>query len=138
MRHLVREAGLDDQIELDSAGTGAYHVGESPDERSTQAARARGVELAGRARQFRRGDFARFDYVIAMDRENLENLRDLAPDEPAEQKLHLLRAFDPKSPRGAGVPDPYYGGGRGFEDVLDIVFAGCRGLIAEIRRRHEL
>jgi protein-tyrosine phosphatase len=138
MRHLVQVAGLDHAIEIDSAGTGAYHVGESPDERAREAALRRGVELVGRARQFRRGDFSRFDYVVAMDCENLEDLRDLAPDSAAAAKLSLLRQFDPKSPKNAGVPDPYYGGARGFEDVLDVVFAGCQALLIEIRRRHEL
>jgi protein-tyrosine phosphatase len=137
MRHLVREAGLDSAIEVDSAGTAAYHVGESPDERSGAAAARRGIELSGRARQFRRGDFSRFDYVIAMDRENLENLGDLAHGADRD-KLHLLRDFDPEGPKGAGVPDPYYGGSRGFDDVLDIVTAGCRGLLDHLRRTHSL
>jgi protein-tyrosine phosphatase len=138
MRHLVREAGLQGAIEIDSAGTGGYHVGEPPDRRAHAACRERGIELRGRARQFRPGDFARFDYVIAMDRENLDDLRRLAPDASARQKLHLLRAFDPESPAQAGVPDPYYGGERGFDQVVEIVLAACRGLLAELGKRHEL
>lgn len=138
MRALIREAELDHAVQLDSAGTSAYHVGEAPDRRATAAAKKRGVILAGSARQFRRGDFSRFDYVIAMDAENLDDLRALAPDSAAAEKTQLLRGFDPSSAPGAGVPDPYYGGERGFDDVLDIVFAGCRGLLAHVRARHGL
>jgi protein-tyrosine phosphatase len=138
MRQLVSEAGLEHAIEIDSAGTGDYHVGEPPDRRARAAARERGVELSGRARQFRAGDFARFDYVVAMDRDNLADLERIAPDAAALRKLHLLRAFDPEAPKHAGVPDPYYGGEGGFEEVLEIVFAACRGLLAEIRRKHAL
>jgi protein-tyrosine phosphatase len=138
MRKLVHEAGLGHEIEIDSAGTGDYHVGEPPDRRARSAARERGVELGGRARQFLPGDFARFELVVAMDRENLSNLQRIAPDAAAAQKLHLLRAFDPSAPKGAAVPDPYYGGERGFDQVLEIVFAACRGLLAEVRKRHAL
>ena len=138
MRHLVEQHGLAHAFEIDSAGTSAYHVGEAPDRRSTQTAKQRGIVLAGQARQFRRGDFARFDYVVAMDAENLDDLLELAPDAEAREKIHLLRAFDPKSPNDAGVPDPYYGGERGFDEVLDIVHAGCAGLLAAIKKKHDL
>ncbi len=137
MRHLVAEAGLADAIEVDSAGTAAYHVGEAPDRRSAAAARRQGIELTGRARRFEKRDFSRFDYVIAMDGENLEDLLALAPA-GAEDKVRLLRSYDETSPEGAGVPDPYYGGERGFDDVVEIVLRGCRALLAEIRRKHEL
>lgn len=137
MRHLVQQAGLEQVIEVDSAGTAAYHVGEPPDPRSRAAALRRGIELGGRARRFEQRDFSRFDYVIAMDRDNLEELLDRAPN-GAEERVRLLRAFDPQSPRGAGVPDPYYGGERGFDDVVEIVLAGCRGFLAELRQRHGL
>ena len=137
MRALVREAGLEESIELDSAGTGAWHVGSPPDERATETARARGIALEGAARQVRRADFDDFDLLIAMDRKNLADLRRLAPDERARARIRLLREFDPAS-AGLGVdeldvPDPYYGGPRGFEDVLDLVHAACEGLLAQIR-----
>ena len=139
MRALVREADLEEQIELDSAGTGAWHVGNPPDERATETARARGIVLEGAAREVRQEDFEDFDLVLAMDRENLANLRRLAPDERARTRTRLLREFDPAS---AGldvseldVPDPYYGGPRGFEHVLDLVRAACAGLLAEVRER---
>jgi protein-tyrosine phosphatase len=137
MRALVREAGLEDAIELDSAGTGAWHVGNSPDERATETARARGIVLEGAARVLRHEDFDDFDLLLAMDRKNLADLRSLAPDERARARTRLLREFDPAS-AGLGadeldVPDPYYGGARGFEDVLDLVHAACEGLLAQIR-----
>lgn len=138
MRHLVREAGLDGQVEIDSAGTAAYHAGEPPDRRATLTARRRAVELGGRARQFKPRDWERFDYVLAMDGSNLRDLDASAPSRVAREKLSLLRAFDPASPPGAGVPDPYYGGDAGFDEVLDLCEAACRGLLEHIRKEHGL
>jgi protein-tyrosine phosphatase len=138
MRQLVRQAGLDGAIEIDSAGTGSWHVGEARDERSQSVGLRRGMPLSGEARQFRRSDFARFDYVLALDRENLADLVRLAPDADARAKLHLLREFDPASPPGTDVPDPYYGSIDGFERVFDICDAACRGLLDHLRRTHGL
>ena len=135
MRHLLREEGLEDEIVIDSAGTGSWHVGYPPDERATDAARRRGIALDGAARQVRPSDFEEYDLLLAADRENVAALRELAPDDTARAKVRLLREFDPAS-RGApdlDVPDPYYGGPDGFEDVLDLVEAACRGLLAEVR-----
>ena len=126
MRRLVESEGLD--IEVDSAGTGGWHAGEPPDERATLAARRRGVTLEGAARQVRPADFRRFDLLVAMDRGNLRELLALAPDEEAAAKVRLLVA-------DADVPDPYYGGDRGFETVLDMVEAACRELLDELRAR---
>jgi protein-tyrosine phosphatase len=133
MRHLVEQAGMSDAVDVESAGTGPWHVGEAPDARARQTARARGIRMTGRGQQFQCRDFARFDYVIAMDGENFAALAAMAPDVAARAKLRLLRSFDPASPPEADVPDPYYGGPRGFEDVLDICEAACRGLLAELR-----
>lgn len=138
MRHLVARAGLGGAISVDSAGTAAYHAGEAPDRRSRAAARRRGIEMAGKARQFKASDWAAFDYVMAMDAENLRNLRANAPDHRALEKLHLLRAFDPQAPPNAPVPDPYYGGDEGFDEVLDLCEAACAGLLARVRREHGL
>ncbi len=138
MRYLVDEAGLSGEIEIDSAGTGAWHVGEPPDRRSRAAGKRRGLSLRGSARKVVVRDFVHFDYVVAMDRSNESELRMLAPDQAAESKIELLRNFDPGSPRDAEVPDPYYGGGDGFERVLDICEAACRGLLQHIRDRHQL
>jgi protein-tyrosine phosphatase len=135
MRHLLREQGLEAEIQIDSAGTGSWHVGHPPDERATEAARRRGIALEGAARTVRPSDFEDYDLLLAADRENLAALRALAPDEEARAKVRLLREFDPSS-RGApdlDVPDPYYGGPGGFEDVLDLVEAACRGLLDEVR-----
>jgi protein-tyrosine phosphatase len=137
MRSLVRAAGLDGEIEIDSAGTGGWHAGAPPDQRATVAAGRRGLTLEGAARQVRPQDFERYDLLLAADRENAADLRALAPSEAARAKVRLLREFDPAS-AGApdlDVPDPYYGGPGGFDEVLDLVEAACRGLLAEIRRR---
>ena len=135
MRHLVREAGLEEEILIDSAGTGDWHAGDPPDRRATDAARHRGVVLEGAARQITVEDFEAFDLLLAMDRENLAGIRAVAPSPGAAGKARLLREFDPGS-AGApdlDVPDPYYGGPQGFETVLDQVEAACRGLLDEIR-----
>ena len=135
MRALVEEAGLGRQVQLDSAGTGAWHVGEPPDRRAIVAARARGIELHGAAREVTRTDFDDFDLVLAMDRSNMRALRRLAPSEEAREKVRLLREFDPASAGAADldVPDPYYGAAGGFDEVLDLVQAACAGLLDHIR-----
>jgi protein-tyrosine phosphatase len=135
MRSLVREAGLEEQIELDSAGTGSWHVGSAPDERATAAAAGRGIVLEGAARRVRTEDFDDYDLILAMDSSNVGDLRQLAPDERRRAKVRLLREFDPASDGSddLDVPDPYYGEGDGFERVLDDVQAACAGLLAQIR-----
>lgn len=140
MTKLVSEAGLHERIEIDSAGTGAWHVGERADDRALAEARRRGVELESRARQFQSADFASF--VLAMDGRNLADLHDLAPDPDARAKVHLLRSFDTAGNGGAtsrdglDVPDPYYGGSNGFADVYDLVDAACRGLLDHLQEHH--
>jgi protein-tyrosine phosphatase len=137
MRYLVAEAGLEHAIEVDSAGTAGYHSGELPDARARAAGRRRGIEIAGRARRIDVSDFEAFDYVLAMDTTNFEDLLVLAP-EALRKKLSLLRNFDPASPRNSSVPDPYYGGDDGFDEVLDQCVAACSGLLSHIRREHAL
>jgi protein-tyrosine phosphatase len=132
LRHLVGEAGLQDHIHIDSAGTHGYHVGAPPDERSTHHARLRGYDLSElRARQVKPADFARFDLILAMDHDNLALLQE---DCPAEHRSKLRRLME-FAPAGVGdvVADPYYGGKQGFETVLDHVEAACQGLILHIR-----
>ena len=135
MRRLLRDAGLD--VEVESAGTGGWHAGEPPDERAAAAVARRAVMLEGAARQIEPEDFRRFDLLVALDRANLRELLALAPDEEAAEKVRLLREFDPATAGGGDldVPDPYYGGDRGFETVLDQVEAACRGLLDELRAR---
>jgi protein-tyrosine phosphatase len=136
-RHLVREAGLEGRFEIDSAGTGAWHEGEAPDERAASAALRRGVTLAGEARQVRPEDFRRFDYLLAMDTENLRALERLKRYAAPGAEVRLFREFDAESVRAnvpLDVPDPYYGGARGFDDVYDMVERAGRGLLEHIRR----
>jgi protein-tyrosine phosphatase len=135
MRALLRAEGLDGRIELDSAGTGSWHAGDPPDARAMAAARARDIELDGAARQVTSADFERFDLLLAMDRENARELHARAPDDAARAKVRLLREFDPAAVAAGDldVPDPYYGGSQGFERVLDLVTAACRGLLDEVR-----
>jgi protein-tyrosine phosphatase len=134
MRHLVAGAGLGGSVAIASAGTGDWHLGEARDRRSQAVGRARGIPLSGTAQQFTTDDFDRFDYVIAMDRSNRDELVRMARDERDRAKVSLLRAFDDTAPADADVPDPYYGGPRGFEDVFEICDRACRGLLAEVRR----
>ena len=131
MRSLVAEAGLEGEIEIESAGTGDWHIGKPADPRARQAASRRGIELDGRARQFEPGDFDRFDQIVAMDRQNLADVLAMAPDEAAAEKVVLLREYDPEADGELDVPDPYYGDGDGFETVLDIVERSCRELLTE-------
>jgi protein-tyrosine phosphatase len=140
MRALVREVELDGAVELDSAGTGGWHVGSPPDERATAVALRQGITLEGAARQVRREDFEDFDLILAMDSSNLAELRRLAADERGRSRVRMLREFDPASAElkeDLDVPDPYYGGPRGFEDVLEMVRAACAGLLEEVRGRLE-
>jgi protein-tyrosine phosphatase len=135
MRSLVEREGLADAIEIDSAGTGAWHVGSPPDARASDAARARGVTLEGRARQVRVDDFNYFDLLIGMDASNVSELARLAPGADERAKVRLLREFDPASAEASDldVPDPYYGAAGGFEEVFELVRAACEGLLADVR-----
>jgi protein-tyrosine phosphatase len=135
MRRLVAEAGLDGQIEVDSAGTGPWHVGRPPDPRAVAAAAAAGYELTGSGRQVGEADFDRFDLILAMDRFNRSSLVGMAPGAAARAKVGLLREFDPASAGAVDldVPDPYAGGARGFTTVFALIEAACRGLLAELQ-----
>lgn len=129
--HLVRDEGLSERFEVDSAGTGSWHIGERPDPRSVAVAASHGVVLPGCARQVRPDDFDRFDVIVAMDRENLRNLERMSPN-GTRARLHLLREFDPEG-GGDEVPDPYFGGDHGFENVYRMVHRSCARLLEELR-----
>jgi protein-tyrosine phosphatase len=138
MRHLVKQEGLEGSVAITSAGTGDWHVGGARDPRSHAVGVARGIPLAGSARQFTSASFDDCDYALAMDRANRDELLRLARTDADRAKVRLLRSFDPAASPDAEVPDPYYGGARGFEDVFDMCEAACRGLIAQLRRAHAL
>ena len=134
-RALVEREGLAGRITVDSAGTGDWHIGKAPDPRAQKAARRRGFNLSGlRARQAGPADFHRFDYVLAMDRDNHADLAYLCP--PGEDhRLALLLDFAPEVDV-RDVPDPYYGGAEGFEHMLDLIEVASRGLLVHIRETH--
>ncbi|MCA9736925.1 MAG: low molecular weight protein-tyrosine-phosphatase [Gemmatimonadota bacterium] len=133
-RHLVAERGLAEEFDIDSAGTGGWHVGEPADPRSQQVAEAHGIELTCRARRLDADDLERFEWILAMDRENLGAIRRLAAEaDAAGARLHLLREFDPEAGTDLEVPDPYYGGEDGFETVYAMVHRACVGLLDELQ-----
>ena len=132
---LVEKEGFTQDIEVDSAGTHAYHVGEQPDRRAQEVARSRGFDLSDqRARRTEGDDFLNYDYLVVMDQDNYHSLSAICP-EGMEDKIHLFMDYAP-SFRTREVPDPYYGGPSGFERVFDMVEAASQGLLDEMRRRH--
>ena len=133
LRRLAHAASL--ELEVDSAGLGGWHAGEAPDLRTVRHARARGYDLSSlRARKIGDADFVFFDRIYAMDQGHLRDLRRLAPEvHRAKVELFLdVLAGAADAPRGREVPDPYYGGAQGFEEVLDLVEEGCRAIVAEL------
>lgn len=132
-QNLVQESGLADRVEVDSAGTAAFHVGKAPDPRAQETARQHRIDIGGqRARQVDAADFEAFDYVLAMDADNHAVLAALCPP-GQEGKLRLFLEFAEGMPERE-VPDPYYGGGAGFQRAFDLIEAASRGLLEEIRR----
>lgn len=132
MRTFVKKAGLEKEIELDSAGILNYHEGELPDSRMRMHASRRGYNLTHRSRPVRTGDFYDFDRIIGMDDRNIQDLKALAPDIETEKKISRMTDYC-RVKMVDYVPDPYYGGAQGFENVLDILEDACSGLLEEIR-----
>ena len=133
-RHKVEQSNLQNQISIDSAGTHAYHVGNSPDKRAQEAALKRSIDLSNQhARRVHSDDFSEFDYIIAMDESNMEDLLAICPV-GYEDRLHLFLAFSDSE--HSEVPDPYYGQGRGFEIVLNLVEDASEGLLQHIRKNN--
>ena len=133
MRTLVKQAGLEQKIEMDSAGILNYHQGELPDSRMRMHASRRGYELTHRSRPICTDDFFEFDWLIGMDDRNIQDLKDRAPSPEAEKKICRMTDFC-RVKQVDYVPDPYYGGAQGFENVLDILEDACSGLLEEIRK----
>jgi low molecular weight protein-tyrosine phosphatase len=131
-RHLVEEAGLSGDFEIDSAGTGSWHVGERPDARSVLVAEQHGITLDSRARQVRSEDFTHFDYIIAMDHDNLHTLERMGDEHSSESNIELLRSWE-DDPDSDEVPDPYYGGSSGFENAYKMIKRSCKGLLDHLR-----
>ena len=131
---LVKEEGLQDRIIISSAGVGGWHVGNPPDSRMQQTARAHGIHLNSRARQFQSSDFKQMDLVLAMDHSNLSALQQMRPAPELEGKLFLFRSFDPQNNNDLEVPDPYYGGGKGFETVYQIVERTCPKVLEHLKK----
>lgn len=134
-RKLAVDAGVAGKLAIDSAGTGAWHVGELPDSRARAAAQRRGYELTHRARKLVAADFDRFDLILAMDRDNYETIQRLGRGRTQLPNIRMLRSFDQSAPVDAEVPDPYSGEDDGFEEVLDICERACRGLLEHVRER---
>ncbi|MDX1592363.1 MAG: low molecular weight protein-tyrosine-phosphatase, partial [Balneolaceae bacterium] len=135
-QHLVKERGLESYFYIDSAGTSAYHIGEPANSKSRQVAERHGVELRSRARRFEPADFEEFDLILAMDRENYDNLMELDPDGSSADKILLMRDFDPE-PENGEVPDPYFGGMEGFQNVFEILRRSSKSLLDELEENIE-
>lgn len=132
LEFLVQQQGLQEKIQVSSAGTGSWHVGKAPDTRMRATAKKHGIYMNSRARQFQPEDFNRFDLVLAMDQSNKNDLKRMCPSPEAEKKLRLFRSFDPACNGDEDVPDPYYGGAEGFENVYEIVHRTCPEILKHI------
>ncbi|HSB89297.1 MAG TPA: low molecular weight protein-tyrosine-phosphatase [Anaerolineales bacterium] len=134
-RHLAAQAGMNGRFEADSAGTGNWHAGESPDARMRRTASRHGLIYDGSARQVRLSDFDRYDLIVAMDTDNRSELAARARSPEQRKKIRLLRDFDAASGPNASVPDPYFGGDEDFEATYRVVEAGVAGLLKSLRAR---
>lgn len=138
MIHLISEAGLDKQIQVDSCGTSGWHAGELADGRMRQTAKSHGITLNSRSRKLLIEDFGEFDYIIPMDQANLRDIETLQSQIATNNsQVILMRDFD-EAGKGLGVPDPYYGGGDGFEEVYQILLRSCTTLLDHIRQEKEI
>ncbi len=137
--HMVHNAGLQQQIKIDSAGTHAYHIGEAPDPRSQAVASKRGIDLSQqKGRRVDAQDFQQYDYILAMDEDNLAELLHACPSAQQNKVALFLSYADPKKTQETSVPDPYYGGDQGFEKVFDLIDLAAQGLLSHIQKQHKL
>ena len=134
-QNLVNQKQLEQKIIVASAGTSGWHIGDLPDERMCRTAQSKGIQLESRARQFQSADFNRFNLILAMDHSNLARLEEIAPSNLSPEKLMLFRSFDPECNGNQDVPDPYYGGAKGFEEVYSMVKRTCPPLLDYIKSR---
>ena len=132
---LVNREKLDQKILVSSAGTSGWHIGDLPDQRMRQTAQSKGIQLKSRAQQFQRKDFDHLNLILAMDQSNLGKLEEISPNALPKDKLMLFRSFDPENKDGLDVPDPYYGGTKGFDDVYRMVERTCPPILAYIKSR---
>lgn len=132
LQHIVNEAGLEDQFEIESAGTIGFHVGSPPDQRMQQVMVARGIPVIGQSRQLQASDLEYYDLILAMDLDNLEGARSLDPEGQYHQKIKLFCDYCTEHDE-TEVPDPYYGGDRGFDHVMDMIEDGCGNLLKQLR-----
>lgn len=130
-QHLVNKKSLHPYFFIDSAGTSAYHIGEKANSKSQSVANQQGVKLNSKARRFETADLAEFDLILAMDHENFRNIRALDNSDRYSYKIKLMRDFDP-TPENGAVPDPYYGGINGFQQVFDVINRSCNSLLTEL------
>jgi protein-tyrosine phosphatase len=133
----VKNRGLDQYIEADSCGTSNYHIGGPPDRRTLSNARQNGVVIEHAARQLCEADLTKYDYILAMDRSNLNNILRLPGSEEAKQRVRLMREFDPVNKNGE-VPDPYHGGEQGFQDVFVILDRSIDSFLNFVVEQHQL
>ncbi|MEX0904174.1 MAG: low molecular weight protein-tyrosine-phosphatase [Balneolaceae bacterium] len=132
-QHLVNERGLQSWFYVESAGTSAYHIGELANSKSRQVAGRHGIELLSRARRFEPEDIEEFDLILAMDHENLENIKSFDRNGQYNHKVGLMREYDPL-PEDKAVPDPYYGGMDGFQNVFEVLKRSCEALLDELEK----
>ncbi|GAA0890403.1 hypothetical protein GCM10009122_00810 [Fulvivirga kasyanovii] len=137
MEKKIDELGLSEQIKVDSCGTSQYHIGEQPDERTLQNALKNGLKLNHEARQFSKKDFRAFDYIVAMDKANMECVRRLDQTNEFSDKFTLIRDFD-SIDKGADVPDPYFGGEEGFQHVYLILQRSVNEFLNQVIQKHGL
>lgn len=137
-KHYVQKKGLENKIICDSAGTSSYHLGENPDKRTIKNARNNGIELAHKARQFNVNDFEDFDYILAMDNSNLQNILKLKPAHIDKCEICLMRDFDEVAKASKDVPDPYFGGDEGFQEVFEILERANSKFLDHLLEKHQL
>lgn len=132
-QHLVDQAGLSNEFEIESAGTIGFHVGQPPDRRMQQSIRSRGIPIIGRSRKLKAEDLAYYDLILAMDHDNLADARALDREGRYQDRIQLFCDYCTEHSERE-VPDPYYGGDRGFEHVLDLIEDGCAGLLQQLTK----